>query len=91
MSQVYGWALQGLPADYIVVIFGPVLAVPLSGLSVFRVKLGREPGRLVGTVALDLRWGHLAVLVMGVMLVAALGAYLVVENWECLRGRQVVC
>lgn len=75
----------------VLVMFGPVLAVALSGLSVLRVKLGRELGRLVGTVTLDLRWGYLAMLAMGAMLVAVLGAYFVVENWECLTGRQVIC
>ena len=60
-------------------------------LSVIRVKLGRESGRLMGTVALDLRWGYLAVLVVNAMLVAGLGAYFVVENRECLRGRQLIC
>jgi hypothetical protein len=79
------WPVQGL------IVLGPLAALLLNGLSVLRLRLRREPGSLVGRVTVRLSAPHLAVLVVGAALLAAMALYLVGENLPCLLGRQPTC
>jgi hypothetical protein len=66
------------------VLGGLLLAVTLNALLVFRVRLGHEEGGVVGSVFLRVRGAVLNLTALGLscLLLAAIAAYLVVENFQ---------
>lgn len=73
------------------VLGGPVLALLLVLPSVVRFRAGRSPDVVEATVALRLRWAHLAVAGVALTVLAILFAYLIVENGDCWFGPTVAC
>lgn len=66
------------------VMGGLVVALALNALPVLRLALRREDDTLVGTVRLQVRGRGLSLLTLGLgaVLLAAITAYLVVENFQ---------
>jgi len=68
----------------ILVMGGLLLAFALNALLLFRVRLGHEEDALVGTVSLRLRGTalNLGTLGLSCLLLAAITAYVLVENFQ---------
>jgi hypothetical protein len=66
------------------VMGGLFVALALNALPVLRLALRREEGALVGTVRLQVRDRGLSLLTLGlgVILLAAITAYLLIENFQ---------
>ena len=68
----------------ILVMSGLFLAFALNAMAVLRINFGRESGKLVGTVAERIRGSamNLMALAVSCLLLAAITAYLFVENFQ---------
>jgi hypothetical protein len=68
----------------VLVMGGLFVALALNALSVFRIRFGREGENVVGTISLRVDGAamNLAALALGCLLLAAITAYLFVENFQ---------
>lgn len=74
-----------------VVLLGPVAALAIALLPLVRLRLGRSDGTIEASMFLRLRWPQMAVAVVALAVLAALGAYLVAENAACWFGSATAC
>jgi hypothetical protein len=74
-----------------VVLIGPMAAVVLSLRSILHVKLRHEQGSVAGSVVLRLSPAHIAVVLLGMVILGTMVGYLVVENLPCLTGATARC
>ncbi len=73
------------------IALGPLLALATSALSILRLSIKREERRWSGTVTVELSAPHLAVVLLGVAVIATIAGYVIGENLECIAGVQAYC
>lgn len=79
------------PILNVIFVIGPVLALVFVALAAIRVGGRREDGSYVATVSIQLTRGTLAVTISAIVVLGAIGAYLLLENLPCLVGGRVTC
>ena len=64
----------------VVFLGGLCLALALNAFAVFRLRVSREGGAVVGTVRLETKSPNIAVMVVGSLLLVTLVGYVLLEN-----------
>ncbi len=75
----------------IVVVFGPVLALLLTLVPTVHIKLRTEQASLISTITIKGNLWNIAVIAMSLIVLAILGTYVIVENWQCIIGLRTSC
>ncbi len=79
------------PILNIIFVMGPVLALVFVALATVRIGGKTEDGSYLATVSIQLTRGSLAVAISAIVVLGAIGAYLLLENLPCLMGGRVTC
>jgi hypothetical protein len=86
--QFTGWSRV---AD-IFVLGGPVAAVLLNIVPFFRALKIHPEGKGTASISLSsVRWASIAILAVGLVLMAVFAAYFFTENWQCIIGAKASC
>ncbi len=99
-NPVYAWfdANLGYPQvnpvartlEYVVVI-GPVLALLLTLIPTVRFELRREQSSLISTLTIKGDSWNIAIIAVSAIVLAILGTYIILENWQCIIGVRASC
>jgi len=74
------------PTIYFMILGGPLLAFLLNLLQVVQLSARTEPGSLTASVTVLRKPWNLASAGLILLVLLALSAYLVAENWRCWVG-----